>query len=121
MADHPDKGGDESRFHELTQAIAVLEDPAKRGAYDEELRQARERAELVEGGPAGGPKDSKGIARVKTAPTPGSVRSRKRECTSHGQYTAFGKATTVLKAITDDTSQEKVSEALFQRYSQLPR
>lgn len=40
---HPDrKGGDAARFHEISQAYAILADPARRAVYDD--RCALERA-----------------------------------------------------------------------------
>merc|ERR1719198_1761758 len=58
LHEHPDKGGDADRFHELQMAYNVLEDQEKRDAYDDELRRTREREELVEGAPSTKPTKS---------------------------------------------------------------
>jgi len=120
LKEHPDKGGDDARFHELAQAYAVLEDEKRRSAYDDELQKAREHDTLVEGG-----RSSSGAVgpdvRVKTAPTPGSTRSKKKEAASFGEWKPFGTARTVLKALTDDVAPEAATEALFQKFKALPR
>merc|ERR1719487_2326548 len=83
---HPDKQqGDSSsdQFHFIKEAFNALEDPERREAYDDSLEKARDRAELVIGGPQGNfglaPEASanQGVARTKTAPRPGSKRGNK--------------------------------------------
>eukprot|EP00928_Gymnodinium_smaydae_P100387 TRINITY_DN9834_c0_g1_i1.p1 TRINITY_DN9834_c0_g1~~TRINITY_DN9834_c0_g1_i1.p1 ORF type:complete len:187 (+),score=41.94 TRINITY_DN9834_c0_g1_i1:120-680(+) len=112
LLEHPDKGGDDARFHEIAKAYSVLEDPQKREAYDEELQRARERALLVEGAPAAG-QSAFVAARVKTEPTPGSKRSSKTQAKTTGRQ--------VMKMIRDDATPEATAEALFTKYSALPR
>lgn len=112
---HPDKGGDEARFHEMERAYKLLEDPGKRAAYDEELRKTRERAELVEGAPT--KSSSAAPVRVKTAPTPGSKRSQIR----HALGIKRLGATHVLKAIEDGATLEEKGEAIYNRYKDLPK
>jgi len=78
LEEHPDKGGDQARFDELSRAYAVLENAEKRDAYDADLSEARSRARLVEGGPAK-PRDeekAKTDLTKKTAPHVGSNRNK---------------------------------------------
>ena len=53
---HPDtqpcQAGEPARFRELEEAYRVLHDPARRAAYDQELRQATVRPPLPPGGAA---------------------------------------------------------------------
>merc|ERR1712232_480203 len=114
LQEHPDKGGDDTRFHQLAKAYEVLEDDKRREAYDEELLRLRERATLVDGSEKHLTKQADAPLRVKTAPTPGSTRSKKTG-KSHPS------AQSVLKAIKDDVPIEGVAEALFSKYSTLPR
>ena len=51
---HPDKGGDEAQFQDLTLAFKTLEDPQKRAAYD---KFGEEGMKAGAGGAAGGPDD----------------------------------------------------------------
>mmetsp|Transcript_107094 Transcript_107094/g.301391 ORF Transcript_107094/g.301391 Transcript_107094/m.301391 type:complete len:209 (-) Transcript_107094:148-774(-) len=121
LQQHPDKGGDDARFHEVAQAFAVLEDPKRRDVYDDELRRVRERAQLVEGAPDSEDTVTKAAApRVKTAPTPGSKRSMQKQAMGGG-WKALGTGATVLKALEDDVTPEAATEALFQKYAALPR
>mmetsp|Transcript_159866 Transcript_159866/g.298114 ORF Transcript_159866/g.298114 Transcript_159866/m.298114 type:complete len:199 (+) Transcript_159866:77-673(+) len=118
LLQHPDKGGDENRFHELQQAYKVLEDVARREAYDETLRQQRDRAQLVEGGPAA--TKTRVAAREKTAPTPGSKRS-KLVLARGGEWAKLGTGAGALKAIEDGVSKEAKTQMLFAKYAALPR
>lgn len=121
---HPDKqGGDEDGFHEIRQAFTALEEPSRRAAYDEALERARDRAELVLGGPAGlaglAPEHDHpaGVARVKTAARPGSKRGNAkalRACTESAGARA------VLKALPYTTSEEAKTDLLFEQVVQLP-
>lgn len=121
LLEHPDKGGDADRFHELQMAFNVLENQERRDAYDEELRQARERAELVEGARSRKPTNTP--AREKTAPTPGSKRSKKMEGQVGGnpEWKIHGSGRGILKAIEDDASAEAKAQLLFNKYQALPR
>lgn len=134
LAEHPDKGGDAARFHEIARAFKVLSDPEARKAYDEKLAKAMERAQLVEGGPSGGAaavsaKQAQApMARQKTAPMPGSKRQAKMKCGQPGNYNAcseewknMGSAFRVLMAITDDVTPEQKTEKLMDDYAALPR
>jgi len=118
LLQHPDKGGDEDKFDEIKKAHAVLEDSKKREAYDEQLAKQRERDELVEGGPSRAA-DTSGAIREKTAPTPGSKCSSKKQAIQIG-YKVLGSANVALKAIKDDATPEAQSEMLFQKYKALP-
>jgi curved DNA-binding protein CbpA len=122
LQQHPDKGGDDDKFHAIKQAHAILEDDKKRAEYDEELRKARDRASLVEGIPESKGDASKGDAaiREKTAPTPGSKSSMKKQAQCMG-WKALGTGAQAMKAIKDDASDEAVAEALFQKYAALPK
>lgn len=119
LLEHPDKGGDADRFHELQMAYNVLEDQEKRDAYDEQLRKERDYADLVEGAPASRPKAEK--AREKTAPTPGSKRSKKIEAMGGSEWKKHGTGVGVLKALEDGASPEAKAQLLFNKYADLPR
>ncbi|CAK0878452.1 unnamed protein product [Prorocentrum cordatum] len=134
LAEHPDKGGDAARFHEIARAFKVLSDPEARREYDEKLAKAEERAQLVEGGPAKGAAGMSAkqaqapMARQKTAPMPGSKRQAKMRCGQPGNYNAcaeewknMGSAFRVLMAITDDVTPEQKTEELMDKYAALPR
>mmetsp|Transcript_2897 Transcript_2897/g.7349 ORF Transcript_2897/g.7349 Transcript_2897/m.7349 type:complete len:221 (-) Transcript_2897:55-717(-) len=139
LAQHPDKGGDASDFDELAKAYKVLEDDKTRRDYDEELMKARERAQLVEGGPqsfdicgttAGvvSDKQAQGPMRAKTEPTPGSKRQGKLRTTQPGkpqccahEWKGLNSGAHVLKMLTDDVSAEQATEKLFDKYASLPR
>eukprot|EP00927_Polykrikos_kofoidii_P031168 TRINITY_DN26832_c0_g1_i1.p2 TRINITY_DN26832_c0_g1~~TRINITY_DN26832_c0_g1_i1.p2 ORF type:complete len:193 (+),score=40.56 TRINITY_DN26832_c0_g1_i1:78-656(+) len=120
LEQHPDKGGDQSKFDELAKAYKLLDDPKQRETYDEQLGRQRERAELVEGGRAA-TAEKRVDTRVKTEPTPGSKTSMKKQAMSTNGYRSVGSAVTVLKALTDDTPEEAVADALFAKYTTLPR
>lgn len=81
LEEHPDKGGDQERFDEITRAYGILENADRRDAYDAELSRWRARAGLVEGGPAR-PREADEEAeqkqdnRKKTAPRIGSTRNK---------------------------------------------
>lgn len=83
LEEHPDKGGDQDRFDEITRAYGVLENAERRDAYDSELSRGRDRARLVVGGPARA-RQADGEAPVKetvdktkkTAPHIGSTRTK---------------------------------------------
>lgn len=134
LAEHPDKGGDAARFHQIARAFKILSDPEKRKAYDEELARARERSQLVEGGPSKGAaamsaKQAQApMARMKTAPTPGSKRQGAMRCGQPGNYNAcaeewknMGSGFKILQAITDDVTPEQKTEELMDKYAALPR
>lgn len=77
LEEHPDKGGDQERFDEITRAYGLLEHADRRDAYDVELARARDRR--VEGGPARPREDGdekKEDLRKKTAPRVGSTRNK---------------------------------------------
>jgi len=78
LEEHPDKGGDQDRFDELTRAYGVLEKAESRDAYDQELVEARARARLIEGGPTNArpAEEAKTDLTKKTAPHVGSNRSK---------------------------------------------
>jgi len=116
---HPDKGGDADTFHELQMAYNVLEDQKQRDAYDDELKRERDRAELVEG--ARTHKSSNTPARVKTAPTPGSKRSKKMEGMGGGEWKLHGTGLGQLKMLEDGASVEQKAQLLFTKYKDLPR
>jgi len=121
LQQHPDKGGDADKFHELQMAYDVLEAQDKRDAYDEELRRARDRSQLVEGAEQH-TKKANTTARVKTAPTEGSKRSKKVD--GQGgckEWKDHGCGTGVLKALTDGATVEQKADLLFSRYKELPR
>jgi len=119
LHEHPDKGGDADRFHELQSAYNVLEDQSRRDAYDEELRKARDRAELVEGIPS--QKVTNASARLKTAPTPGSKRSKKIEGMGGSEWKIHGSGMGVLMAIEDGATLDAKAQLLFNKYKDLPR
>lgn len=134
LAEHPDKGGDAARFHEIAKAFKVLSYPEARRAYDEQLAKAKERAQLVEGGPSGGAaamsaKQAQApMARLKTAPMAGSTRQAKMKCGQPGNYNAcaeewknMGSGFRTLMAITDDVTPEQKTELLMNDYALLPR
>lgn len=121
---HPDKNqsGNDDGFHRIREAFSALEDPEKRQAYDEALELARERAELVIGGPQGefglapGAGGADGMPRRKTAPRPGSKRGNQaslRACTEAG-------CREVLKALPYAASEEAKTELLLDECKALP-
>jgi len=122
LAMHPDKGGDETLFDQLHKSYAVLEDPAKRAAYDEQLAKERERALLVEGVPhtRETEKQLQAPMRIKTAPTPGSKNSKKTGVSNEWKGQSSGAA--YLKSICDQNyNKEEQTQELFHKYSELPR
>lgn len=137
LAEHPDKGGDASRFTQLTEAYRVLGDDGERDVYDAELARARERAELVEGGrhpltcgtTAGmvSTKQAQEPLRAKTEPTFGSKRQSKLRMSQPGkpqhcaqEWKGQGSGTVYLKMITDDLSAEQKTQRLLDKYATLP-
>lgn len=130
LEEHPDKGGDADRFHEIAKAFKVLSNPDSRNAYNDELAKARERARLVEGAPGGmSTKQAQApMPRQKTAPMPGSKRQGKLRCGQPGNYNAcaeewknMGSAARILLAITDDVTPEQKTEQLMDKYASLPK
>ncbi|CAE8600290.1 unnamed protein product [Polarella glacialis] len=146
MTEHPDKGGDKDRFDDLNKAYNIISDEKKRAAYDAELEKARERAELVLGGPANnrtfapnnvskhqlqGPMKRTDIVekpREKTAPTAGSIRSRTMGCMQPGHLTfcaqewkGMGTGLGMLKMLCDDATPEQRVQTLAEKYQALPR
>jgi len=119
LHEHPDKGGDADRFHELEMAWNVLQSQERRDAYDAELRRDRERADFVEGAPLRKVKEAP--ARIKTAPTDGSKRSKKIAGMGGSEWKLHGSGMGVLKMIEDGKDIEAKAEVLFTRFSELPR
>jgi len=119
---HPDKGGEDEQFHEVKRAYNVLEDAAQREAYDAELQRERDRAELVEGAPPIASQSglSPGAARVKTAPTPGSTRSKKVLASGNSEWAQLSSGAGIMKALTDDITPEAKTDLLFHKYAALP-
>jgi len=119
LHEHPDKGGDADRFHELEMAWNVLQNLDRRDAYDAELQRDRDRADFVEGAPL---RQSKAApARVKTAPTDGSKRSKKIAGQGGNEWKLHGSGIGVLKMIEDGNDVEAKAEVLFTKYAVLPR
>lgn len=122
LQQHPDKGGDADTFHHLQVAYDVLESQERRDAYDAELEKARERAALVDGADLHEKQPSSAPARVKTAPTPGSKRSKKvMAAGTSNEWKAHGCGSGVLKAIEDGSTVEDKANLLFSKYKELPR
>jgi len=119
LHEHPDKGGDADRFHELEMAWNVLQTQARRDAYDAELRKDRERADFVEGAPLRHVKAAP--ARIKTAPTDGSKRSKKIAGQGGSEWKLHGSGLGVMQMIEDGKDIEAKAEVLFTRFSVLPR
>jgi len=135
---HPDKGGDASLFDDLVKAFKVLSVLANRDAYDEELSKSRERNRLVERvRPARGSgktvasttktKQAEAPMREKTMPHAGSVRQGKMRSTEPGklghcanEWKGMGSAGHYLRAITDQVTEEQLTERLFEKYASLP-
>jgi len=120
LHEHPDKGGDADRFHELQSAYNILEIQSRRDAYDEELRKARDRADLVEGAPSEKAANTS-APRVKTAPTPGSKRAKKVEGQGGSEWKIHGSGGGILKAIEDGATLDAKAQLLFNKYKDLPR
>lgn len=81
LEEHPDKGGDQERFDEITRAYGILEKEESRDAYDVALARARDTAGLVQGAPErpredGDETEKKEDLRKKTAPRVGSTRNK---------------------------------------------
>jgi curved DNA-binding protein CbpA len=109
LSAHPDKGGDVETFDRLQKAFVALEDPGSRERYDASL--AKERAKVVERPEREDEAEEKPkptVARVKTAPTPGSKNSARK---------AWKSPYSVLKAIEDGASEEQKAERIFAQYS----
>jgi len=122
LQQHPDKGGDAGRFHELQMAYDVLEAKDKREAYDDELFKARSRAELVEGAESHPKKPTNVPAREKTAPCPGSKRSKKVEAAAgSNEWKIHGSGRGIMSMIEDGSTVEAKAEVLFSKYKELPR
>jgi len=121
LHEHPDKGGDADRFHDLQMAYNVLEMQDKRDAYDDELQRERDRKEFVEGAPIRRDTTNAAVARVKTAPTPGSKRNKKMEGLGGNEWKAHGTGIGQLRMIEDGASPEAKAEVLFSKYQELPR
>lgn len=119
LHEHPDKGGDADRFHELEMAWNVLQNKERRDAYDAELEKERERAALVEGAPLR--KVREAPARVKTAPTDGSKRSKKIAGQGGSEWKLHGSGIGIMKMIEDGADVEAKAEVLFTKYAVLPR
>eukprot|EP00811_Abedinium_folium_P010403 NODE_19622_length_835_cov_3.696328.p1 GENE.NODE_19622_length_835_cov_3.696328~~NODE_19622_length_835_cov_3.696328.p1 ORF type:complete len:200 (+),score=41.75 NODE_19622_length_835_cov_3.696328:94-693(+) len=119
---HPDKGGDDDQFDRLNLAFRVLSNIKNREAYDQELARARTRDELVLGAPEGhSKKQAQAPMRARTAPTPGSKRSKKPMCCAL-EWKGMGQGAAALKAIKDaDAGNEDTAQQLFERYAALPR
>mmetsp|Transcript_60921 Transcript_60921/g.175527 ORF Transcript_60921/g.175527 Transcript_60921/m.175527 type:complete len:207 (+) Transcript_60921:81-701(+) len=132
LEQHPDKGGDKDSFDELAKAFKTLDCKDTREAYDVELEKARERATLVEGGPAPAGHSQKQaqapMPRQKTEPTPGSKRQGKMRTAQPGnagccaqEWKGMSSGAHVLKMICDEATVEQKTEALFDKYAKLPR
>lgn len=121
LANHPDKGGDSNTFHDLQMAYNVLEDKDKREAYDASLRAERERQAFVEGAPKWERQKINVPSRVKTAPTPGSKRSKKVEGQGGGEWKKLGSGLGQLKMIEDGVTATQKAEVLFSKFKDLPR
>jgi len=120
LRQHPDKGGDADKFHELQMAFNVLEIQDRRDAYDAELQRQRDRAEFVEGAPVH-KEPTNAPARVKTAPTPGSKRSKKIEGMGGSEWKMHGSGIGIMKMIEDGATVEAKAQVLFEKYKELPR
>lgn len=132
LTEHPDKGGDQDKFDEINNAYSLLADPDRREAYDDELRLARDRASLVEGGPTNPGKVEK-VDRKKTAPRNGSERSKdwhKSSTEWKGEKSGATYLQTMHLAIGDAQGPllqqdpalllKDQNEALFEKYKLLP-
>lgn len=137
LEQHPDKGGDKDSFDELAKAFKTLDCKETREAYDADLERSRERAALVEGGPASaaaaaGPsqKQAQAPMRPKTEPTPGSKRQGKLRTAQPGtgnrcapEWKGLGSGAAMLQMLCDreEVTEEQKTQALFDKYSALPR
>jgi len=119
LHEHPDKGGDADRFHELEMAWNVLQNQDRRDGYDAELQKDRERADFVEGAPLRKVKEAP--ARVKTAPTDGSKRSKKIAGQGGSEWKLHGSGIGVMKMIEDGCDVQAKAEVLFTKFQVLPR
>ncbi|CAK0862359.1 unnamed protein product [Prorocentrum cordatum] len=117
LEEHPDKGGSQERFDEITRAWGILENADRRDAYDAELSKGRARAQLVEGGPArpreaGGAEQRQDLTK-KTAPRIGSVRNKdNRRCESQwiGETSGGAMVAQIRLAIQDDQASHAVAD-----------
>lgn len=131
LVNHPDKGGDADLFDDLAKAFKTLDCRETRDAYDDELAKRRERDLLVEGGPAAGGNFSAKQAqapmpRQKTEPTPGSKRQGKMRTAQPGnvlcahEWKGLSSGAHQLKMLEDGMTDEQKTQALFNKYSNLP-
>jgi len=123
LEEHPDKGGDQQRFDEITRAYGILENADRRDAYDVELSRGRARTGLVEGGPAR-PREAvdeteqKQDLRKKTAPRIGSTRNKDcRQCEKQwiGEKSGGAMLTQIKLAIEDADQEEQVADQACRR------
>jgi len=124
LEEHPDKGGDQERFDEVTRAYGILENADRRDAYDVELSKERARAGLVEGGPArrregvDEPEQKLDLTK-KTAPRIGSVRNKEcRRCENQwiGEKSGGAMVAQIKLAIADvDRPEEQVTDQACRR------
>lgn len=124
LEEHPDKGGDQERFDEVTRAYGILENADRRDAYDAELSKERARAGLVEGGPArrreavDEPEQKQDLTK-KTAPRIGSVRNKEcRRCQKEwiGEKSGGAMLTQIKLAIADvERPEEQVTDQACRR------
>mmetsp|Transcript_112958 Transcript_112958/g.352071 ORF Transcript_112958/g.352071 Transcript_112958/m.352071 type:complete len:215 (-) Transcript_112958:50-694(-) len=133
LTEHPDKGGDATRFDELAKAFQVLGSEGERDAYDERLAREREREKLVELPPGAtrpgtvSDKQAQAPMRAKTEPVLSSKRQGKLRNVQAGQtagpkeWRGLGSAATYLKMLTDDVTEEQKTERLLDKYAALPK